>query len=255
MQWGGAALGLILGPLAWYTAVNLALRISPRLDSALLLAAAAVVAALLLLTRLRPLIWLFAGGTAALLLLVGCTPILQKPVLAWVRTDPIRHCPAVVVLSSGVREDGTLDEAGQERLLGGLELLQQGFAHELVITRIRDPDRSSLPFVRQEMADLRIKAPVVEVGPVMNTHDEALATARLAHMRGWKRILLVTGPLHSRRAGATFAHTGLDVVVRPCVEGGFDLPHLEMPTERVAAFRQWLKEVVGLWVYHRRGWT
>jgi uncharacterized SAM-binding protein YcdF (DUF218 family) len=106
----------------------------------------------------------------------------------------------------------------------------------------------------RQMRAFRLDYPIDEVGPVLNTHDEALAVARLAHQRGWQRVLLVSDPLHMRRAAAVFTHAGLPVSCSPCGGGEYDLRSLQGPGDRLAAFRDWVKEWIGCQVYHRRGW-
>ena len=50
------------------------------------------------------------------------------------------------------------------------------------------------------MENLGIKCELLSVSPVRSTRDEALLVGQLAKERGWKSVLLVTSPTHSRRA-------------------------------------------------------
>ena len=98
-----------------------------------------------------------------------------------------------------------------------------------------------------------IEAELVVVGPVANTRDEARLVAGLAAERGFRTILLVTSPTHTRRAAAAFEKKGLAVVVSPSVETRFDLETLDDPDDRVKAFGNLLHERLGLLVYRLRG--
>jgi uncharacterized SAM-binding protein YcdF (DUF218 family) len=95
---------------------------------------------------------------------------------------------------------------------------------------------------------------LVTVGPIRNTHDEALEVARLCRSRGWTRLLVVTSPTHTGRACPTVERQGIAVVCVPAVETRFDLETLDRPLERMTLFGQVLHERVGAWVYRRRGW-
>jgi uncharacterized SAM-binding protein YcdF (DUF218 family) len=92
------------------------------------------------------------------------------------------------------------------------------------------------------------------VGPVSNTHDEAVAVAQLFRERGWKRVLAVTSPTHTQRASAALEFQGLEVVAIPSVETRFNLEGLERFGDRREAFSNLAHEGVGLFVYRRRGW-
>jgi uncharacterized SAM-binding protein YcdF (DUF218 family) len=89
---------------------------------------------------------------------------------------------------------------------------------------------------------------------VRSTHDEAVLVARLFRERGWRRVLLVTSPTHTRRAAAAFEREGLLVVSSPAIETRFDLERLEHPDERLFAFGSLIHERAGIAVYRYRGW-
>ena len=213
----------------------------------------AIGGAVLGMTRLRGLLWLAAASVALLYMVVAYTPFVDARAHAWVRSDPLRPCPAVVMLSADVFADGSLNSSGHDRLMRALELLKGGYADRLVVTHVASR-RSGMPTVRRRMEMMELNVPVHEVGPVRVTRDEALQVAELARREGWDSILLVTDPLHTRRAGAVFEKAGLKVVVRPATETEYDFDEMTFSGNRVPAFRDWIKEVVGWYVYRRRGW-
>ena len=95
---------------------------------------------------------------------------------------------------------------------------------------------------------------MLDIGEIGNTHDEAVALARLGRERGLRRILAVTSPTHTRRAAATLEKQGLVAISVPSVETNFDLETLRWPGDRRRAFSAIAHERLGLVVYRRRGW-
>ena len=216
--------------------------------------AAALLLALLWMTRLRPLV---AAATVALALAwlgVAFTPLTHLAAAGLERHDLERPADAVYVLASRVQDDGELTSSAMSRLLHGLELLGQDQAQHLVLGELPPPYAAYAPAARRLMTSLGLKQELLTVGPVTNTREEAVQLARLFKQRGWKSVLLVTSPTHTRRAAATFEREGLVVISSPGMETRFDLETLTFPDERLLAFGTLLHERVGIEVYKRRGW-
>jgi uncharacterized SAM-binding protein YcdF (DUF218 family) len=95
---------------------------------------------------------------------------------------------------------------------------------------------------------------LVVAGRAENTREEALAVGQLTRERGFKLILLVTSPIHSRRASAALENEGATIVSTPSEETRFDLETLDTWGDRLAAFGSVLHERLGIWMYTRRGW-
>jgi uncharacterized SAM-binding protein YcdF (DUF218 family) len=250
-----AAAGFILGTLGWIAARELRLSGGvPFLgtsDYDLLIVG--LLGAVIGLTRLRGVLWVVNGALCIAFCVIGYTPLIDAPVRALVQRDPPHPCAAVVVLSADLFADGGLDRHAYDRVMRGIELVRQGYAKRLVLTRLPLSRKSSVPAVERELAALNISMPIDEVGPVKNTYEEAIAVRALAQQRGWKEVLLVTSPTHTKRARATFLKAGLAVLVQPCDEHQFDLNTLPRPGDRLAAFRDWLYETSGWHLYHLRG--
>lgn len=252
----GAALGVSISSLAAVLLRDLDVPavVSYRGDATLLTTVVALFLFLLTLTRLRALV---ALGTAALglaWLAVAFSPLVPALSRDLVRRDPIQPADAVFVLSSRQQEDGELTSPAMSRLLRGLELVGQGLAPRLVLSEQTDGRPPYAPVARQLIEHLGLEVELLTVGPVRNTHDEAVLVARLARERSFAGLILVTSPLHSRRAAAAFEHAGVRVLSAPGQETRFDIELLQRPDERLAAFGDVMHERVGLFVYRRRGW-
>ena len=128
--------------------------------------------------------------------------------------DPLQPADAVVVLGGGERH----------RVQEGARLVLEGLAPWLVVT-----DASiNLPGIRADYADLMTQEAVWQGVPperivrapglVETTAEEAQAVRQLAKTRGWRSLIVVTDPFHTRRARMTFrralAGEGISVVVR-----------------------------------------
>ena len=243
---GGAA-GLVAQSLGLESAVSYW---GPRAPA---IAAIAVLAALLWATRLRDLVAFASGALGLLWLLVAFTPLTSWMAEGLVRRDALGEADAVVVLASNIQKDGELTAVAMSRLVHGLELLADQRAPRLVLTEMHPPARSYREPARALMGSLRVPGELVAVGPVLNTRDEAQAVARLFAERGWKSLILVTSPTHTRRAALAFERQGLRVMASPAVETLFDLETLDTADDRLRAFGHLLHERLGLWLYAFRG--
>ena len=78
--------------------------------------------------------------------------------------------------------------------------------------------------------------------------------ARLLLPAGARSIALVTSPMHTRRACATFERAGFRV---HCVSSGEGLAVTRHPVtslDRLAAFREYVYERLGMVEYRAKGW-
>ena len=198
--------------------------------------AAAVLGALLWLTPLRR-----VAGVAVALLACSGLVVAFTPVTSWladglVRRDRVEAADAVFVFASRVQEDGDPTTDAMSRLLKGVELVADGRARRLVVSEVPPPAGPYAPLARAWVAAFAPRGEVVSVGRILNTHDEAVAVARLFRERGWTRVLAVTSPTHTRRAAAALEKEGLVVFAVPSVETRFDLERLHWPGDRREAF-------------------
>jgi uncharacterized SAM-binding protein YcdF (DUF218 family) len=197
----------------------------------------------------------------AVYLLVAGTPIVVPFTSRWIRIDPLPPdtLDAVIVLSAGVMSDSSLSSTAADRLLTGLELMRAGKGRRLVTTRhVQETGRGELN-TDSDQARLVALASVpadkwtVVAGPT-TTREEAVLTARLLIPRGETRVAVVTSPLHTRRACATFEGAGFSVICRASRERD----HVTNPPlgahDRLAALRAYGYELAGALKYRARGW-
>ena len=248
--------GLVAGALAGFVIIDLGL---PSLVSfwgerSVFVPGAALVAAALWLTPLRRLAAVTVAILVCLWFVVAYTPLTSRMAEGLVRRDPIQAADAVFVFGSKIQDDGEPTVDAMSRLLRGVELVADGRARYLVVSEVRGMPGRYTPIARDWVQRFAPKAEVLTVGPIRNTHGEAVAVERLFRERGWARVLAVTSPTHTRRAAATLETQGLQVVAVPSVETDYDLERLAFPGDRRKAFGGIAHEWIGLFVYAQRGW-
>jgi uncharacterized SAM-binding protein YcdF (DUF218 family) len=229
-----------------------------RFDVALYIPAA-LLGAVVGVTRLRPLLWIGAGLLALLCIAVGYTPLVRYLASPLIRRDPLPiHVDAVAVLSMGVTPDGMMRSETLDRFLSGLALAKRGLAPAMLVSRERRTvnDRSV-----SDSADLqRIAAmaagtiPITFVDSIFTTRTEALRMKAIAGRNGWRTIAVVTSPLHTRRACATFEAVGFRVVCVPADVRDSGLHPASDVEHRLRSFQWLLYETFATDTYRRRGW-
>ena len=221
----------------------------------------ALVGAVLGLTRAAVALWTATAVALVAFCVIAMTPFVTRvlPTSAMVRRDtlPARPLDAVVVLSAGITPDGMLSPEALDRLLTGLALMRDSVAPVLVVT---EPRRSRYG-VTTAADQARVRAlvarpfPMLMVDSVRTTHDEAVNSWRLLQSRNAKRVAVVTSPLHTRRACASFEHVGFVVTCVPAVSRVYSVTGADTGTDRLTLFREWLYERAAWVEYRARGWV
>lgn len=259
LDWRQAVAGAVVATLAAVAAQVLGVQQLLRRPDLALYLPAAIFGALVGSTRLRPLVWVPAGIIAAICLVVAYTPVV--PVLArpYIRSDSIpTRVDAIAVLSMGIAPDGMMRSETLDRLLGALSLAKRGLASVVLVSRERRVLGGSQASDSADLAALvelvGMTARVIFVDSVVTTRTEAVRMAGLARANGWGTLAVVTSPLHSRRACATFEAVGLRVVCVPAAVRGSGLYQGANAEDRLRAFRSGLYETFATASYKSRGW-
>jgi uncharacterized SAM-binding protein YcdF (DUF218 family) len=254
-----AVAGAILGTLCAVAAHVLGVQQLLRRPDLALYIPAALLGAILGVTRLRRLLWIAAGLIALVCILVVYTPLVSILAPPLVRRDPIPpHVDVIAVLSAGFTRDGMMRGETLDRLLSGVTLARRGLAPVVLISREHGSDAGK-PV--SDSADLEsvtrltgAETETIFVDSIITTRTEALRMRAIAWPHGWKTVAVVTSPMHTRRACATFEAVGFRVVCVPAAVRGSGLYSGSYPDERLRAFRWWLYETFATDSYRRRGW-
>lgn len=248
----GGSLGLIAGLLA--RDLDLLTLVSFWGDRSILLPLGTLIGAACGATRLRKGVYVVTGALLLLWLLVAYGPLSRLMRDGLVRSDALRPADAVLVLGTRMQTDGDPTDAQLSRLYRALEVLKDGLAPRLLITELPAPFASQRPFAEDLLRRFVPEVELVDLGPAMNTHDEALMAAAYLNRLGLSRVIVATSPTHTFRAAALLEAQGLEAMVTPSRETRFDLETLDRPEERLRSFGAMIHEHLGIFVYRRRGW-
>jgi uncharacterized SAM-binding protein YcdF (DUF218 family) len=220
----------------------------------------ALIGAVVGLTRAAVVLWVLTAAAIVSFCIVAMTPFVTTllPTATLLREDrlPTQPLDAVVVLSGGITADALLEPEPVDRLLTALALMRDSVAPVLVVT---DPHRGRHgPTAANDQ--LRIRSlvarpfPMLMVDSVFTTHDEAVNAWRLLSPRNATRVAVVTSPMHTRRACATFERVGFTVTCLPAVSRVYSVRYADTGEGRLRVFREWLYERAAWLEYRARGW-
>ncbi len=163
----------------------------------------------------------------------------------------LRPRPWIVVLSGGITSKGLLNATTKARVQWAARLHREGMGERLVVSG--GPRRPGRPPSGPAMKSLAVEHGVppdrIEIeGHSSRTAENAEEVASLVRSRGEASILLVTSPLHMRRAKLCFQKHGILVGAAP-------VPRIDgEPPERASVVSQALHEYLGLLYYGLRRW-
>jgi uncharacterized SAM-binding protein YcdF (DUF218 family) len=198
---------------------------------------------------------------AGLILLVTETSVANAVASRWIREDGLPTTPvdAIAVLSAGVNPNNTISGEALDHLLYGLELVRAGKSRVLVTTTVQEKFPkgvvSSVPDQARIIGLFGQNVRWLRTAPTESTHDEALRSADVLLAQGIRRIILVTAPMHSRRACAAFEAVGFSVSCSPArtrSPGGREPG--PWPADRLRVVGDWTYEVLATQKYRSAGW-
>jgi uncharacterized SAM-binding protein YcdF (DUF218 family) len=192
-------------------------------------------------------IWVASSPAVALRLRQGLVPA------ATAHAADTPHADAIVVLGGGAIPMGPWIETGSRAGIG-LSLWREGYAPVMLVSGSDQARTLAAGYVQSgvPMADLRVEA------SSQNTHENARNSAAMLHAGGLDAIVLVTSPIHMRRAAASFRHEGIQVAPAPADDDDHELLAAStgwLPRrEALTLTARCLREYAALWIYTRRGW-
>lgn len=185
------------------------------------------------------------GLLLAGLLAVGVSVVRMGHLLTF--ADAPSAADAIVILGG--------ESESYSRTRQAVELFNQGYAPRVVFSggTMRDFGLacSSAQFSLEAAQELGLpKSSVVISDEAQSTYDEAVNLARLARERGWRSLIVVTDPFHTRRAGRTFRTLmpGVSIYIRAAPDPRFDPGHWWRTEEGLVAAVNEVLKLVFYWV-------
>lgn len=251
----GGMLALVTFGAAWMLGLPSAL----GFERPLAIPVAIVIGLLLGRWLLKPMTWL--AVTLCVVTAIGIwstlVPRLAQP---FVRNDPVNlaNVDAVFVFSNSVNSRGLVNGEGLDRLLTGIALRAKRPELPLIVSRVKstdhDPGISSSADQNALIALVPASGPVEWIDSVYSTRDEAVRLTRRAFLARWKRVAVVTSPMHSRRACATVESLGLAVtcVAAPWRPAGWPA---RTASDRLVLMQRLTYETLAWTQYRLSGWA
>jgi uncharacterized SAM-binding protein YcdF (DUF218 family) len=251
--------GAVVATLAAVAAHELGVQQLLRNPDLSLYLPAAILGAMVGATRFRALVWVPAAAIAIVCVLVAYSPLAATLARPLTRRDIVpKRVDAIAVLSMGITPDGAMRSETLDRLLTGLWLAKRGVSNVVLVSREGRQLGGKLVSDSVDLMNITsLVAPaarVIFVDSVVTTRTEAIRMSALARANGWKTLAVVTSPMHTRRACATFEAVRLKVVCVPALVRGSGLYPNANARDRFRAFRSWLYEELATSTYRSRGW-
>jgi uncharacterized SAM-binding protein YcdF (DUF218 family) len=172
-----------------------------------------------------------------------------------------QNADVIVILGGGIHCNANdLASNSLARLVRGLELWRQGFAPRVTVSEagavVIGPTCGEVSAVsRRTIGRLYPDGgpEIINLPKVKTTRDEAEQAAKIVKTRGWKRVLIVTSPTHTRRARATFRDAGITAIMVSASEPRYDTG-FRLPADRLNSLEAIVRELAGLLKYGANGW-
>jgi uncharacterized SAM-binding protein YcdF (DUF218 family) len=159
--------------------------------------------------------------------------------------EPPAPADAIVVLASNPK-----------RIQHAVNLYTQGYAPVVVFTDAMYKDAglacssALLDVPAAQALGLPGDAVVIADDKVTSTYDEAVAVHALVEDHGWRRLIVVTDPFHTRRAAATFRALipGVTITASATPDASYDPQHWWRSEEGVMAVITEIGKLVFYWI-------
>lgn len=196
-------------------------------------------------------------GAAVVVFLAGSGTLVRRLGPPLVINDRLMAADAIVVLGAGAFSGDTLTPDSAYRLVRGTQLLRQGHAPMMILVGsghrgVSTPDAQVMGTVARALGVSETALLIIPGGETTRRHGEVVAG--VVRDRGFRTLVLVTSPHHSRRAVGAFRRIGLAVVSSPGGDGALLTVAQDHLAGRLALTSAVLYEYLAIAIYWSRGW-
>lgn len=193
------------------------------------------------------------GGACLLIVYTPAANLLTVP-LDRIQSAPMKS-DAIVILSGGQYDDGSLNESSMERTIAAVRLYHQGMAPLLLFSGgTQWHGRSTSALMGRLAEELGVPSSAIMLEEQSHrTYDSAVNVAALIRRNGMRSTILVTSRLHMLRSKLAFEAAG--VTLRPVLASEKNLWLVNGTEERIVLLKDAVHEYLGLVLYRLRGWV
>ncbi len=190
-----------------------------------------------------------AGALFLLFHFLNFSSILVSPI--YLEASPDSKAPVAVVLGAGIHSDGEPTLTSRWRVIRSVQLYNEGRVPLLLFTTgITNGEKTEAEAMARYARSLGVpeKAILLEEQST-NTEENAQFTSEMLRARSIGEILLVTDPLHMRRAVYSFRNHGIRAMPAPTL----DRKRYELSIDGWKLLERGLHEFMGI-AYYRLRW-
>lgn len=198
-------------------------------------------------------LWFLFSGIAGLCFLV----VIFTPLANWlaepfyVQSD-IQKADAILVLSGGSYDDGSLTMTTMSRVMEGVSLYKKGLAKKVIL--VGDTGNQSTTDA-QRMKNFAIQLNVLPEDIFIgnrstNTYLDLLEAKKIIESNHFQKVLLITSSIHTRRSLWTAHGMGLSLI--PASSSADQ--YRQVSVDRLILFWYELREICSMLIYRLNGW-
>lgn len=196
--------------------------------------------------RIYPLLKIVLLFSAILILLVFYTPLaywMTKPLSV---EQVIEKSDCALVLSGGSYPNGQLSSFSLERTLQGIKLYRDGMTNKILFTGRSGENQNDSLSMKKIAVSLGINEDdIVVEEKSLSTHENIAFSSKLLDENNCKKVLLVTSPIHLKRALIVAKEVDPKVQYLPAAYESYDKER-KHPLDRLILFWFVLREYVGI---------
>lgn len=153
-----------------------------------------------------------------LIFIIGFTPLNKWISMPLTHEDELQQADVIIVLGSGLNENGSLTANGQERVLQGAILLEQDYGSMMLMSGGQYENTSFYESEQMSLYAQSLGVPetyIITERESTSTYENALFSKEVMAENMWENALVVTSAFHSKRACNVFEAQSITTTCSP----------------------------------------
>ncbi|MFC1687221.1 YdcF family protein [Patescibacteria group bacterium] len=189
-----------------------------------------------------------------LIFIIGFTPLNEWISVPLTHEDKLQNADVIIVLGSGLHDNGSLTPNGQERVLQGAILLEQSYGSMMLMSGGQYENTSYYESEQMSLHAQSLGVPetyIITERESTSTYENALFSKEIMAENMWEDALVVTSAFHSKRACNVFKAQNISVT---CIPADPDLvPRISL-IDRLVDFWSIMREYGATMYYSMKGY-